>query len=206
MEFGRASTFVETVEDADVRSLGRRVIARLGHTGLVEVEFMRDPRTNETKLLDINPRLWGWHTIGRRAGLDFAFQLYRLVCGHRPEEREGAPGVRWMWPVADVPTAAREILHGNLRLVDYIQSFQGPIDFATLRMDDPLPGLLELPLQGATALQRVISRSPVARRRGPLPVATPSHNPNHVLRNVAVEQFPRDATDQRRAAPDERTQ
>ncbi len=41
MDIGRVSTFVETIDDADVRSLGRRVVARLSYTGLVEVEFKR---------------------------------------------------------------------------------------------------------------------------------------------------------------------
>ena len=32
-------------------------------TGLVEVEFKRDPG-RPFKLLDVNPRVWGWHTLG----------------------------------------------------------------------------------------------------------------------------------------------
>lgn len=154
MDIGRVSTFVETIDDADVRSLGRRVVARLSYTGLVEVEFKRDPRTGEAKLLDINARLWGWHTLGRRAGVDFSYLLYRLACGDRPDDREGAAGVRWMWPAGDVPTAALEIVRGRLRLGDYLESFRGPIDFATITVDDPLPGFLEMPFQAAARLRR----------------------------------------------------
>jgi D-aspartate ligase len=162
MDIGRASTFVETVEDPEVRSLGRRVIARLRYTGLVEVEFKRDPRTNEPKLLDINPRLWGWHTLGRRAGMDFSFLVWQLAQGQRAADRQAPPNIRWMWPAADIPIALREIFGGRLRLAEYLHSFRRPVDFATLTFDDPLPGIVELPLQAAGKLSR---SSPAAQGR-----------------------------------------
>src|SRR5438477_484431 len=42
MEFGRASTFVETVDAPEVAALGAKVIEAMGYTGLVEVEFKHD--------------------------------------------------------------------------------------------------------------------------------------------------------------------
>lgn len=170
MDIGRASTFVETVEDRDVESLGRRVIARLRYTGLVEVEFKRDPQTSEPKLLDINPRLWGWHTLGRRAGMDFSFLAWQLAQGLRCEEREAPPNVRWIWPAADIPIALREILGGRLRLTEYLRSFRHPVDFATLTLDDPLPAIMELPVQAAGRLgrskQNAQGRKPTSGPRG----------------------------------------
>ena len=62
-DFGRASTFVETIEEPEVEEMSRRLLGHLGFDGLVEVEFKRDPRDGELKLLDINPRVWGWHTL-----------------------------------------------------------------------------------------------------------------------------------------------
>jgi len=43
-DFGRASTFVETVVAADVEEAARAFLAEARFDGLVEVEFMRDPR------------------------------------------------------------------------------------------------------------------------------------------------------------------
>jgi D-aspartate ligase len=171
MDFGRASTFVETVEDPDVALLGRHVINRLRYTGLVEVEFKRDPQTNEPKLLDVNPRLWGWHTLGRRAGMDFSFEAWRLAQGLRCEERQAPPNIRWMWPAADIPVAVREILAGRLHIAKYLRSFHRPVDFATLTFDDPLPGIVELPLQFAGKLGH---SGPDAQGR---PAATRAHDP-----------------------------
>jgi len=169
MDIGRASTFVETVEDPEVSDLGRRVVSALGHTGLVEVEFKRDPRTGEPKLLDINPRLWGWHTIGRRAGVDFAHLAWLTAQGERPEPTEAPPGVRWVWPAGDVPTALREMLGRRLRPRDYVRSFRRPADLATVAFDDPLPAILELPLHALERMRQAGRASRVGRAPGTSP-------------------------------------
>jgi predicted ATP-grasp superfamily ATP-dependent carboligase len=153
MDIGRASTFVETIRDDEVRSLGERVVAHLKYTGLIEVEFKRDPRTAEPKLLDINPRMWGWHTIGRRAGMDFAHLAFELAQGSVPARRQAPSGVKWVWPAGDVPTALREIARRRLSPREYLRSFRRPVDLATVTLDDPKPGLMEVPLQLAIRLR-----------------------------------------------------
>jgi predicted ATP-grasp superfamily ATP-dependent carboligase len=45
-----------------------RVLAKLRLDGLVEIQFKRNHRDGLCKLLDINLRVWGWHTIGTRIG------------------------------------------------------------------------------------------------------------------------------------------
>jgi len=144
-DFGRASTYVETVVAPDVSECARRVLAALRFDGLVEVEFKRDPRDGELKLLDINPRVWGWHTLGRRAGVDFPYLLWRMVGGETISELQGRPGVRWVRALTDVPQAIGAIRAGRLSILEYLWSLRGPIEFAVLAADDPLPALLELP-------------------------------------------------------------
>jgi D-aspartate ligase len=154
MDFGRASTFVETVDEPAIEELGSRLIKAMDYTGLIEIEFKRDPRTNVLKLLDMNARVWGWHTLGRRAGTDFSVLLWRLLHGDTPAPVKARVGVSWMWPAADIPTAAREIFGRRLRLREYVRNFRRRTDYATLVLDDPMPGLLEVPLLLADALQR----------------------------------------------------
>jgi len=38
------------------------------------------------------------------------------------------------------------MIHGRLSLSSYLRSLRGPIEFALMAADDPLPGLLDLPL------------------------------------------------------------
>ncbi len=95
-DFGRASTFVETVDCPEVVEPSLRLLREIGYTGLIEIEYKRDPRDGVLKLLDMNPRLWGWHTLCARAGVDFPWLLWLLVSGERLPARRPRAGVGWL--------------------------------------------------------------------------------------------------------------
>ena len=154
MDFGRASTYVETIDAPDVEMAARRVIDALRFDGLVEIEFKRDARDGSLKLLDINPRVWGWHTLGRRAGVDFPYLLWRLLHGERVLETRGRAGVRWVRALTDVPVVWREMRAGRMSPLAYLASLRGPIECAVLAADDPMPALLEVPATLRVALSR----------------------------------------------------
>lgn len=155
-DFGQFSTYVETVDEPGVIEPAACLLAAAGFTGLVEVEFKRDPRDGQFKLLDINPRVWGWHTLSRLAGVDFPHLLWRLHRGDRLEGIRGLPGKRWMHTPADLRVAVQEILTGDLSLRNYLRSFRKPLEFAIFSWDDPLPGLLDLPLFAWAVCRRTI--------------------------------------------------
>jgi len=165
MDFGRASTFVESVEAPDVEAVARRVLAAIGLDGIVEVEFKRDARDGRLRLLDINARVWGWHTLGRAAGVDFPYLLWRMASGQDVPRLRGRPGVRWVRALTDVPTALGEILRGRLGVAAYLGSLRGPIEFAVLAADDPIPALLELPAVAYLAWRRRTSGARAAAAR-----------------------------------------
>ena len=145
MDFGRASTYVETIDPGPIEEPARRVLEALRFDGIVEIEFKYDAREGRHKLLDINPRVWGWHTLGRRAGVDFPYLLWRHVRGETVAPVRARTGVRWVRALTDVPTALGEIRRGRLGPLAYLASLRPPIEFAVLALDDPLPALAELP-------------------------------------------------------------
>jgi D-aspartate ligase len=154
-DFGRASTFVETADEPDVAELAGRFLAEMNITGLVEVEFKRDPRTGALKLLDVNPRAWGWHSVGARAGVDFPYLLWRLVHGQPVPEARGAAGVKWKRLSWDLFALASDLRRRQFIARDYIESLRGPRTAAILAADDPLPGLFEFPLLVLTLFARL---------------------------------------------------
>jgi len=158
MDFGRASTYVETIEAPDVEEIAARLLAVLGYEGIVEVEFKRDPRDGRLKLLDVNPRVWGWHTLAGRAGVDFPYLLWRMTSGASVPEVRGRSGVRWVRALTDLPTAFGEIRAGRLSVAAYLSSLRGPIEFAILATDDPVPALIELPAALYLAWRRASAR------------------------------------------------
>jgi D-aspartate ligase len=145
-DFGRSSTFVETVTCPEVVEPSLRLLREIRFTGLIEVEYKRDPRDGEMKLLDANPRVWGWHTLCGRAGVDFSNLLWLLVSGRPVPSTNARSGVAWLRVTTDTPTALRELISRRIRARDYLRSLLGPHESAIFAWDDPVPGLLELPL------------------------------------------------------------
>jgi len=146
IDFGYSSSFVETLDIPEIVAPSRRLLAAIHYTGLVEVEYKFDARDGRYKLLDINPRLWTWSPLGGRAGIDFPYLLWQMMAGRPVQEQMGRTGVRWIRVSTDVPAAIHEIFRGRISLRAYLRSLRSPVEFALMAADDPLPGLLDLPL------------------------------------------------------------
>lgn len=151
-DFGHSSSFVETVKQSEIEAPAKRLLRAMHYTGVVELEFKYDSREARFKLLDINARLWTWHTLCTRAGLDFPYLLWRLVHDEDIPELHGRPGVRWVRMGTDVLSAASEILRGRLSPVEYIRSLRPPVELALFAPDDPGPALLSPFLIASKAL------------------------------------------------------
>jgi predicted ATP-grasp superfamily ATP-dependent carboligase len=145
-EFGRAATYVETVEQSEVEELSERFLNAINYYGLVEVEFKRDPRDGQYKLLDVNARTWGFHSIGPAAGVDFPYLLFADQMGLLSEPTKGQAGIGWLRLVTDIPTALSEIVHGHLRLGSYFTSLRSTRVESVFCREDPLPSLAEVVL------------------------------------------------------------
>ena len=146
VEFGRASTFVETIELPFLETLSERFLRSIDYYGLVELEYKLDPRDGQFKLLDVNARTWGYHTIGHRAGVDFPYLLFADQLGEPVQPCRGRAGVGWIRLVTDIPTGVAGILAGRLPWRAYLQSLKTFDVEAVFCREDPLPGLVELAL------------------------------------------------------------
>jgi D-aspartate ligase len=154
IEFGRASTYVETIELPEVEEPARRLLKEMRFTGIIEVAFLKDPRDGRYKLLDVNPRAWGWHALGSRAGVDLIYQLWRLTRGEPVQGGRARTGVKWMRLLTDGPTVAKMFSRGVLSPGEYLRSWSGPREFAIFAADDPLPAVVDVPLLLKLALKR----------------------------------------------------
>jgi predicted ATP-grasp superfamily ATP-dependent carboligase len=157
MDFGRFSTYVETIDEPQLVEPSVRLLAAMGFNGLVEVEFKKDSRDGKFKVLDVNPRVWGWHTLCGRAGVDFPHLAWLLVRGEPIPNVRARAGERWVRLGADLSVSIQEILSGRLSLRSYLKSLRGSFECSMFAWDDLLPGLLGLPLVVATLGKRVLS-------------------------------------------------
>lgn len=154
LEFGRASTFVETTDVPILEHQSDRLLAAIDYYGLAELEYKLDPRDGKYKLLDFNARTWGYHSLGRRAGVDFPYLLFADQVGSPPLPCRAQAGVRWVRTLTDLPAAMAALVKGELDLGAYLQSLRACHTEAVFSRHDPLPGLVEVGLLPYLVLKR----------------------------------------------------
>jgi D-aspartate ligase len=145
-DFGRCSTFVETIDLPKLEAMSIRLLQAIDYYGLVEVEFRRDPRDGEFKLLDINARTWGYHSLGTAAGVDFAHMLFEHQMGRPVIPARARIGVNWMRWVTDLPVGMHGLWLRKWGLLDYFKSVSRTNTEAVFDRADPLPSLAEAAL------------------------------------------------------------
>lgn len=146
MDFGRASTYVVCADIPQLPQLATRLLADTGFYGLAEVEFMYDDRHGRFELLEVNPRIWGWHGLAAHAGIQLPFMAYAEAIGETYSVGHMRADARWVRLITDVPTAVSEILAGRLTAREYLSSLTGNTEFALLSLRDPLPFVAEVVL------------------------------------------------------------
>jgi len=153
-EFGRAATFVESVELPIVEELTLKFLRAIDYYGLAEVEFKLDPRDGKYKLLDVNARTWGFHALGTPAGVDFSYLLYADQVGEPVATCRGRSGVGWIRMVTDLPTSFGDICTGRLTTKAYLRSLKDFKIESVFSAEDIGPTLAELALLPYLAIKR----------------------------------------------------
>lgn len=146
LEFGRASTYVESLDLPQLAETSVKFLRAINYYGLVEMEYKYDQRDSTYKLLDVNARTWGYHSLGERAGVDFSAMLFADQLGEHIEPCHARPGVRWIRLLTDLPMGVHELLHGRLDLSWYWHTLRNYDVEAVFDRHDPWPGLMEVSL------------------------------------------------------------
>jgi len=154
VDFGNASSFVETTSQPIVERDGRRFLESVGFDGMVEVEFKFDPRDGRYKILDVNPRPWGWHTLGRAVGVDFAHLTWQQKVGeavsHQLPQRDAA----WIREITDLLAIAKS----SNRTAEFTRLLKaiatGRFTLAAFDLLDPVPFFAEFVLWASNGLAR----------------------------------------------------
>jgi D-aspartate ligase len=153
-EFGRAATFVESLDLPIAKEMTLQFLRAINYYGLAEVEYKLDHRDGKYKLLDVNARTWGFHALGSPAGVDFSYMLYADQVGIPVEELRGRSGVGWIRMVTDVPTSLGGIFAGRLGVGEYVKSLKDFSVESVFSGEDPLPTLAEIALLPYLAVKR----------------------------------------------------
>ncbi len=144
MDFGHATTFAELIDIPELHRIAEKFLSLIDFYGIAEVEFMKDSISGKYKLIEVNPRIWGWHSLAIAAGVDLPYILYQDMIGEKIEVQNTFKKINWVRLITDIPTVFIEVVKGKMKIGDYITSMKGKKEFAVFSFKDPLPFFVEL--------------------------------------------------------------
>lgn len=142
VKYGTA-TMSQSVMIPQVLNEARPLVKALQYNGTCEVEFMRDPRDGEWKLIEINPRTWLWVGLAKACGVDYAKMMYRFVNNkeqHYPDSYE--VGLKWYNAITDFVFGIQALFKSEVSVKEYMQSLSGHKVHAIWSWNDLKPGLI----------------------------------------------------------------
>lgn len=168
----------ESVWVPEVAEAGVRLLREMNYHGISQVEFKRDPRDGRFKLIEINARHFGTHSLAAACGVNLSAIAYGDALGRpglAPRQREG---VRWWHASIDMLASVHEVWHGQMSVRDWLQPLLGVRLDGIFVPEDPLPGIADAVHTGLRLVERqarrVCSHERGSRRRAA--VASPDNS------------------------------
>lgn len=123
--------------------LGRRFLAETGMRGIAQLEYKRDPRDGQFKLLECNPRFHLTIELVIACGLDVPLYAYKRLQGEDPPQPiQSRSGLRLWHPLPDYRAFRVLREEGELTLGGWLRSIAHRQRFTVFAADDPWPSVV----------------------------------------------------------------
>ncbi len=122
------ATFTESIYIDECLKQSIILLRALNYEGICEVEYLKDPRVNQYKLIEINPRTWLWVGHAIASGVNYPLLAYNYVNGIENQYPvKYNLGLKWRNPISDLLFSLLAIVEGKLSLKQYMIYNQGPV-------------------------------------------------------------------------------
>lgn len=142
----------------ETAAMGRRFFEGIGWRGMGNIEFKRDLRDGQLKVIECNPRFTAAHCLVIAAGVPIDLMIYRSLTGQPvPVIEQGSTVMRLWNPIRDFLAFKELRRRGELGFGTYVRSLFGGgrrvLPVFSLR--DPAPSLMRLREEGRRVLRRM---------------------------------------------------
>lgn len=146
----------------ETAEIGRRMFEGIGWQGTGNVEFKRDTRDGQLKIIEVNGRLTAGHPLVIRGGAPIDLIIYCHLTGQALPRFDNYSQTLRLWdPLRDFMAFRQLRQAGELSFRGWLQSiFAQKIILSYFCFDDPRPGLSEF-----SALLAKMLRAPLAMRQ-----------------------------------------
>ena len=139
-----STALAQSYDMPEIRSHSLEFLDHIHYHGPCEMEYKTDQRDGKIKFLELNPRLWKWHSLATHCGVNLTYHHYLDAAGlELPLEMpRQLYGPKWWLMWMDLWNSMSRIKNGEFRLSEYLDTltlnFVNGID----EFNDPLPGII----------------------------------------------------------------
>ena len=139
LRFGTA-THTKSIDSEPLKNQSETLIKAINYTGVCEIEYLFDPRTNEYKLIEINPRTWLWVGLAKSCGIDYAKMMYSHVHNLPYDYPKSYPiETYWINHITDLPFSIKGLIKREYTFSEVAKSYISKKEFAIFKSNDILP-------------------------------------------------------------------
>ena len=128
-----------------VADLARTLLAHMGLRGLANVEFKRDVRDGQLKVIEVNARFTAANPLLVASGYDLGLYVYNRLIGREQPSLLGQPykvGLHLWYPENDVKAFLQLRQMGQLDFLEWAGSLLHRQVLPYFRWDDPVPSIM----------------------------------------------------------------
>lgn len=164
--------FVISVYVEEIIEKGIRMLRQVNYNGLALLQFKKDARSGEFKLLEINPRTSSWNLLAYECGINLPYIAYAdtvKIDFQRPGKQ--VEGVKYLYLKNDVNAFREYWKKGDWTLLGWLNSLRGKKVYQVYAWDDPKPFFIDITrnlkkkLTGKKVYKKAISLIPFPRKK-----------------------------------------
>ena len=136
-----SGSYMESRWSKEVADMSAEIIRDLKYPGICGTEFKWDPRDEQWKLIEINPRPTLWFDLVRAAGVSLIWDAHCDLTGSANPTASGTQkdGVRWQLLARDLASALHFMGCGELSVLELVSRVLNPANknYAATALSDP---------------------------------------------------------------------
>lgn len=140
--------YVVTVNEPELLDTTKKVIKNLKLKGLLNIQFKRDIRTGEPRLMEIHVRNSFWSFLGTAAGVNLSKLYYEYLTEDESSKKAHKEslvpkiGVKFFDLEKDVKAFWQYRKKGELTFRDWMNSYRGDFVIGGHMLSDPIPTIM----------------------------------------------------------------
>jgi predicted ATP-grasp superfamily ATP-dependent carboligase len=134
----------KTTWEPELIDYSKKLLGAIKYHGPAQVEFIRDSKTNQPKLIEVNTKFWGTSALSIKAGMNFGLLAFKLALdGDIDPVWDYKKGIYYKW---FAPNGIKFLKQSDNKIEDFLDFMNcfGSKNYCDFSILDPLPDIFQV--------------------------------------------------------------